>query len=54
MNDVEVSKGVLGCLNTRHHLDKGQLLTTTDASPLFRLVEHAKGKLEEKSWQEIF
>jgi len=24
LNDVKVSKGVLGCLDTRHYLDEGQ------------------------------
>ena len=27
LNDVEVSKKVLGYLNTRHHPDEGQFLT---------------------------
>ena len=29
LNDVEVSKGVLGCLDKRHHYDEGHFLTTT-------------------------
>jgi len=29
LNDVKVSKGVLGCLDTGHHPDEGQFLTTT-------------------------
>jgi len=30
LNDVEVSKGVLGYLDTRHHPNEGQFFTTTD------------------------
>jgi len=29
LNDVEISEGVLGCLNTSHHPDEGQFLITT-------------------------
>ena len=28
LNNVEVSKGVHGCLDTSHHLDKGRFFTT--------------------------
>jgi len=35
LNAVEVSNGVLGCLDTCHHLDQGQFLITTDTSRSF-------------------
>ena len=28
VNDVDVSKGMLSCLDTYHHLDENQILTT--------------------------
>jgi len=51
LNDVEVSKGVLGCLDMCHHPEKGQVLTTTYAPlPLFCLLEPTEKKLKERSW----
>ena len=35
LNEVKVSKGILDCLDTRHHPDDGQFLTTTDSPGSF-------------------
>ena len=53
LNDVKVSKGMFGCLDTRHHLDEGQFLTTTD-TPTLSCAEPVEGKSKERIWQEIF
>ena len=45
LNDVDVLRWVLGCLDTHHHPDEGQFLTTT-VPPTFSLAGACGRKAE--------
>ena len=49
---MNFSEEALSSLDTCHHLNAGQILTTTDASPLSHLLESAEGKSGEQSGSE--
>jgi len=53
LNEVKVSKGVLDCLDMRHHLDEGQFWTTTDALT-FLLAGACRRKVERAELVGIF